>query len=293
MDDAHPKRDRRAEQAATQAELALAGVLAGGGEARPVNRPSAFRFQYRVLKALILRDMASRYSGSRLGPLMGILLPIISLSALMVMFSLRGKIIPQDFSLGAFMITGYPLWQAFQGLYSRVLGAASRTDPLLMFPQITQLDLIMATIILEVCNLTVIFVIMVIGVLVVFQDSPPADPVGVILCFWACAWMGSALGLILCALMRVAPTVVAVINTFMRFGMWMSGVIFAVNRLPTWTWPYLRWNPLLHCIEGARHLWKPSFEAPIFDPAYIVAVGFVLTTLGFILERITRRFVGP
>ena len=293
MDDAHPKRDRAAERDAAQAELALAGVLAGGGTSAPMGPPSALRFQFRVLKALVLRDIAAKYSTSRLGYLMGIILPILSISVLMVAFSMRGKVVPADFSMGAFLITGYPLWQAFQGMYSRVMGAASRTDPLLMFPQITQLDLIFATMILEFSTNTIVYVIMVIGVLVIFQDAPPVDPVGVMLCYWACAWIGAALGLILCGVMRVAPTIVTIINTFMRFGMWMSGVIFAVTRLPTWTWPYLKWNPLLHCIEGARHLWQPTFDAPIFDPAYIISVGFVLTTLGFVLERITRRFVGP
>jgi capsular polysaccharide transport system permease protein len=173
------------------------------------------------------------------------------------------------------------------------MASATKSDPLLMFPQITQLDLIFSSMIIDVATRTVVFVLMAVGVLIVFQDVPPADPVGVLLCFWGCSWMGAGLGLILCGLNRFAPMVVTILNTFMRFGMWLSGVIFAVSRLPEWTWPYLKWNPILHCIEGARHLWKPTFDAPIFDPMYIVGVGFVMTTLGFVLERATRRFVGP
>ena len=292
MDDADPKRDGRAAAAALQAEMALAGLAGRSPDGRAKRRPSAMTFQFRVLKALVLRDMASRHGESRLGYLMGILLPILTMTVIMLAFGLRGRTTPADFSLGAFVVTGYPLWQGFQGMYQRVLRAASKSDPLLMFPQITQLDLILAAIILEIATTTVVFVLLVIGVLVVFQDPLPEDPVGVLLCFWACAWLGAALGLILCAVARVAPTVVTVVNAFMRFGMWFSGVIFAVNRLPSWSWPYLRWNPLLHCIEGARHSWTSSFDAPIFDPVYIVAVGFVLTTFGFVLERASRRFVG-
>jgi capsular polysaccharide transport system permease protein len=293
MDEAFPERDSRAERDAAEAELALAGVLAGGGGRSYSGRPSALRFQFRVLRALILRDIAGRNSQSRLGPLLAILLPILSLTVLMVAFSLRGKTIPSDFSLGVFVVTGYPLWQGFQGMYTKVMGAATRSDPLLMFPQITQLDLIFATILLDTAINTVVFICMAVGVTIVFQDTPPDDPVGVLLCFWSTSWLGSAFGLVLCGLNRVAPTLVTVLNTFMRFGMWLSGVIFAVSKLPPWTWPYLKWNPILHCTEGARHLWKSSFEAPIFDPLYIVGSGFVLTTLGFVLERLTRRFVGP
>ena len=191
------------------------------------------------------------------------------------------------------MVTGYPLWQAFQGMYQRVMGAASRSDPLLMFPQITQLDLIFSLIILEVATNTVVYVCMIIGVLVVFQEPIPDDPVGVLLIYWACHWIGAGLGLVLCGVNRLVPSVVLVFNAFMRFGMWVSGVVFAVNRLPVWTWPYLKWNPILHCTEGARHLWKSTFEAPIFDPVYIISVGCILTTVGLIVERASRRFVGP
>jgi len=293
MDDADPKRERHALTGPAQAEVSYIAGVAVPASPDSFKKPTALQFQFRVLKALVLRDMASKYGESRLGYLMGILLPIISLSAMMMMFSLRGKIIPMDFSLGAFVVTGYPLWQNFQGMYSKALSAASRSDPLLMFPQITQLDLIFAALILEFCTNTVVFVIMMIGVVIIFHDALPADPVGITLCLWGCAWIGAAFGLVLCAVSRVAPTVVSVFNTFMRFGMWVSGVIFAVNKLPPWLRPYLQWNPILHCIEGARHLWNPAFEAPIFDPSYIISAGFVLTTLGFVLERLTRRLVGP
>jgi len=254
--------------------------------------PSPLVFQYRVLKALVLRDMAARHGSTRLGYLMGILMPIITLSSMIMMFGLRGKMVPADFSLGVFVVTGYPLWQGFQQMYSKVMNVAARQDPLLMFPQITQLDLILSVVILEVATYTVVFILLCIGVTIVFRADPPADPLGVLFCYWGCLWLGSALGMILCALQRAAPMVVQVINTFLRFGMWVSGVVFAINRLPSWLWPYLRWNPILHLVEGSRSLWNPAFQAPIFDPLYVLAIGFILTTLGFVLERITRKLVG-
>jgi capsular polysaccharide transport system permease protein len=271
------------------AQKAAASTAVAGATYTP---PSPLVFQYRVLKALVLRDMAARHGASRLGPLMGIMMPIITLSSMMMMFGLRGKMVPSDFSLGVFVVTGYPLWQGFLGMSNKVMGAAARSDPLLMFPQITQLDLILSCIILEAATNTVIFVLLCIGVTIVFSSAPPADPIGVLLCYWGCMWMGSALGMILCSIQRSAPLIVTFLMTFMRFGMWVSGVVFAINKLPQFLWPYLQWNPILHLVEGARSLWNPAFDAPIFDPNYVIAIGFVLTTLGFVLERITRRLVG-
>ncbi len=64
-----------------------------------------------------------------------------------------------------------------------------------------------------------------------------------------------------------------------------------IDRLPSWSWPYLKWNPILHAVEGARQLWT-GYQSPIFSAGYILAIGFILTTTGFVLERLTRRYVG-
>ena len=249
-------------------------------------------FQYRVLKAVILREMSQRYGQYRLGYLMSIMTPLISIGMLMMMFNFRGKVVPSNFPMSVFVVTGYPLWQGFQFMYSKVVAAAARNDPLLMFPQITQLDLILAVIILEFATNTVVFFVMCVGVMVIFHAEGPADPLGVLFCYWGCMWIGAAVGMILCGLQRGMPLVVQFLNNFMRMGMWFSGVLYAINRLPSWLWPYLQWNPILHLIEGCRSLWNPSFVAPIFSPSYVISIGFILTTLGFVVERLSRRLVG-
>ena len=249
-------------------------------------------FQYRVLKALVLREIATRGGDSRIGYLLSIIMPIVSIAVLIVLFGFRGKVIPSGFPLGVFVVTGYPLWQGFQGVYTKAMSAAGRTDPLLMFPQITQLDLILSTIILEFATNTLVFFILCVGVCLIFDTAGPADPLGVLLCYWGCMWIGAAVGMILCGLQRAAPLVVQFLNTFMRMGMWFSGVLYSVNRLPSFLWPYLKWNPILHLVEGCRTLWNPGFVAPIFSPSYVFIIGFILTTLGFVVERLSRRLVG-
>jgi len=289
MADIELVRDDSARSLADNSTVARLGV--SSGPAVPA-KAGPFQFQYRVLKALILRDLASRYAHSRMGPLLGILLPVLTFAVLIFAFKLRGKTVPSEFPLGVFIMTGYPLWQAFQSTYSKVIGAANRSDPLLMFPQITQLDIIISTIILDAAINTVVYLALVLGVVILLSTPLPRDPVGVLLAYWSCAWIGAAFGLILASAARLFPLLPNLVNPFMRFGMWVSGVVFMIDRLPTWTWPYLKWNPILHAVEGSRELWT-GYESPIFDPGYIISLGFVLTTTGFVLERLTRRYVGP
>ena len=215
----------------------------------------------------------------------------MTFTVMIIAFQLRGKVVASEFPFGVFIMTGYPLWMNFQGVYSRVMSVATRADPLLMFPQITQLDLIISAIILEVAINTVVYVFLVIGVIILMSSPLPQDPVGLMLVYWSCAWVGSSFGLILAAASRLFPLLPNLVNPFMRFGLWISGIVFMIDRMPSWTWPYLKWNPILHAVEGARQLWT-GYQSPIFSPVYILSIGFVLTTTGFVLERLTRRYVG-
>ena len=288
MDDA----PNRSVLSADEVGPALAAA-AGGASGRTQARINPLVFQVRVIKALVLRDIAARHGDRRLGPLLSLIMPLMGIGLMMVVFNLRGKLAPDSMNFGVFMATGYPLWIAFRGIYNGVMNSASRNDPLLMFPQITQLDLIIAKVIHEVALETLVFVAICVGVMIFFQAPAPENPMGVMFCFWGCAWIGASLGLVLCALQRALPIAVMVINSFMRLGVWISGVMFTLNRLPDWVWPYLRWNPMLHLIEGARHSWQSNFVAPIFSPAYVILIGFLMTTAGFVFERATRRLVGP
>jgi capsular polysaccharide transport system permease protein len=277
---------------------AAAGVtgLTGSATLAPVGPPeraTPLQFQFRVLKALVLRDMTAKHGDSRLGYLLGLLMPLVLLASMVALFGLRGRIAPANFSLFAFVVTGYPLWMAFITQFRQAIQGASRSNTLLMFPQITQLDLILASFILEAATGTVVFTILVLGGVMFFKAGVPEAPVGVLFCYWACTWLGWSLGLALCAVQRILPLFMNFFSMFIRFGMWVSGVIFMADRMPEYVLVYLRWNPILHAVEGARESWNSAYQSPVFDPSYIIVCGFVLMTVGVVSERLTRRFVGP
>jgi capsular polysaccharide transport system permease protein len=253
-------------------------------------RPNYLRFQIQVLKALILRDLVSRDS-SRLGFVLQIIMSLGVFGSIIVIWGVRGKVIASELPFFVFLITGFPPWQAFMSTYTRLLSKTHTSEALLFFPQITKLDLIIANTVVNLFLDTVVFIILMVIACVVYSQLPDNLP-GVMILYWSCVWLGAALGLCMSPLQRLMPTVVAFLNMPLRLGMWLSGAIFSVNRLPAYFQPYLKWNPMLHAIEGIRHNWSTDYDVPIYSPVYIVACGLVLTLFGLALERGTRRFVG-
>jgi capsular polysaccharide transport system permease protein len=238
----------------------------------------------------VLRDLVARYAEYRLGFLLSIIMPLITIGVIMLAFGMRSRAVPADFSMPVFLATGFPLWLAFIGTYGRVVSAASKNDALMMFPQITQLDVIIASVILEFAINTGVFTVLIVLVSV-FARSVPRDPAGVMLLFWSCTWLGAVFGLIMCSIGRLFPLVINILNTFLRFGMWVSGVVFMVDKMPVWSWKYLAWNPILHAVEGTRQQWSQTYQSPIFSPGFLLGFGCVLTIVGMLMERASRRFV--
>jgi capsular polysaccharide transport system permease protein len=266
----------------------------GRGPDEPVEergrRPNYLRFQIQVLRALILRDLVSRDS-SRLGFVLQIIMSLAVFGTIIVIWGVRGKVIASELPFFVFLITGFPPWQAFMSTYTKLLSKTHTSEALLFFPQITKLDLIIANTVVNLFLDTVVFIILMVIACVVYMQLPDNLP-GVMILYWSCVWLGAALGLCMSPLQRLMPTVVAFLNMPLRLGMWLSGAIFSVNRLPAYLQPYLKWNPMLHAIEGIRHNWSTDYDVPIYSPVYIVGCGLVLTLFGLALERGTRRFVG-
>jgi capsular polysaccharide transport system permease protein len=255
-------------------------------------KPSPWKFQLQVIKALVLRDMGSRFgTRSRLSYIWALLNPILLMLGLIIVFSLKSRVAPPNLPLMAFVITGYPMWFAFYGMWGEVSRADD--DPsMLMFPQVTVFDLIIARIVLEAATATVVFVLLIAGAIIVGRAPFPDQPGNLLFSYWAAIWLGSAFGLLICSIRRFMPMFEEWLMPVRRLGIFISGVIFTAATLPSWTLPYFSWNPLFRTIEIARESWHPAYQSPIADPGYVFFCCFGLTAVAIVAERLTRRYAG-
>jgi capsular polysaccharide transport system permease protein len=236
--------------------------------------------------------MKGRHSESRLSYLTAIALPILTISTIFITFGFRNIISKGYIPVSVFIVTGYPMWFGFVNIYSNVIGVSTRSDPVMTFPRVTQLDLIVAKFVLEAATAIASYFILMIGVIWLFQAQVPEDPVGVLLCYLSCLWVGGSFGLVLCSVHRFVPSIGHYINPILRLGMWASGAVFLAATLPNSILPYVAWNPIFQACEGARQFWVGSYHSPIFDPWRIFLVCVLLTAAGLMLERASRGRIG-
>lgn len=249
--------------------------------------------QVRMIHALVLRDMMTQYAESRIGYIWKIILPIIAVFIFYTIRNLRGAAAVSPYMpLGIMMITGFPLWMVFRDTYSHVLSSTDRSDPLLVVPHVTILDMIISKAVAETVSNTLFFIVLSIGGSVLF-NFPPERPAEILIYYLITGWLGGALGLLMCPVHRMFPMVTQILNMFMRIGMWISGVAFCIRQMPSSVWPYLTWNPVLHLTEGVRECWTSNYQSPVFSLVYVLGCCFTMTAAGLLLERGSRRFMGP
>lgn len=256
----------------------------------PVKRP-VWRFQARVIKALVLRELSARHGQTRLGLLWFLIYPIITVLGLLLIFTVRTRMAPPNLPLMVFLITGFPFWIAFQSMWGDLSRASNQSSSLLMFPQITLLDLLVSRVVLEFAAQTAAMFVVIVGFMMFAGLEMPADPFGVLLVFWACMWLGAGIGLVAGSIRRVLPIFEDITQPIRRLGGFASGILHVGALMPVWLMPYFSWNPMFRCIDMVRQLWHPTYQSPVFSPTYVLLWGFGLTAAGLLLERGTRRYI--
>lgn len=253
-------------------------------------KPNHWKFQFRVVRALVLRDLAGRHGDSRLGLLWFLIQPVLVILGLLVIFTVKSRLAPPNIPLLVFLMTGFPLWYAFSGMWGDITTLSVSNSAMTMFPQITQMDMLLSRIVLSFVTQTSGFVVIAIGFIVMGGAEIPSDPLAVIFCYWGCIGLGVGVGLIIGAIRRILPTIETWTSPVRRLGGFISGVMHTAASLPALLLPYFSWNPMFKCIEMARQSWHPIYQTPIWDPWYVVVCIVGLLAAGMVIERGTRRF---
>ncbi len=245
----------------------------------------------RVVWALILREVRTRFGRHRLGYIWAIIEPMLHVATLALVFTLIGRRAPQNMTVVTLLITGIVPWLAFQSTYSRIQPALAVNRSLLYFRQVTPLDLIVARSALELATKFVVFAVLLL--LLDAADQPIAIPdpllvIGSMLGMWVA---GFGVGLFVAPMTRIFPTIDQIVSLALRFLYFVSGVFFVVREVHPILRPYALYNPFLHFIESLREGFFAQYETAYVDLAYAWSFAAATLFFGLVAERALRRQV--
>ncbi len=254
----------------------------------PSSDSSGLTVQCRVIAALILREVHTLYGNTRLGYLWAIIQAAFGIGVFWGLRTMLGVHAPHGMSMIVFLLSGFIPWYMFSHTVSRCMNAVKANQALLTFAQITELDLMIARVIVvwgtqSVCAIVILSVAAALG-----QPMELRHPETLAATLFFAPLLGLGTGLICASLARLWPTLDKLIPMCLRILFFASGVFFTVSRFPSRLSDILLLNPMMQLIEWQRYGFSHSSSAPIYSVTYISAWCLISLCFGLLLGHYVR-----
>jgi capsular polysaccharide transport system permease protein len=248
--------------------------------------------QLRVIRALIFREIYTRFGRENLGFGWIIVEPLIFALPVLGMWSLiRGKF-EHGLAMLPFFWSGYMPLLLFRHLCGRMVMFIRVNAGLLYHQQVTIFDLFVARALLEILsNLAAVVFSFVLFLSLGMMDWP-RDPPMFYLGYFFMIWWCVAVGLIIGGLSERSELVEKIWSPISYMYMAVSGFFF----LAAWLPPAVRnvglaVMPSIHAYEMLRAGLFGRTIHTYGDPVYMSAICAVLTLIGLALIRQSRKWV--
>jgi capsular polysaccharide transport system permease protein len=250
------------------------------------------RQQIRVIGALIIREMHTRFGRHRLGYLWVFFEPLLlgGMISLLHGSGLRGggNSVRSSFE---FFAIGYVMFFLFRGLVNRAGGTIGSNRGLLYHRQVTLADMFFARHIIEgVACAGVMFIFTIIGI--ALGGEPPDSPVKMICAMGLMLLLGQGLALIVGAATSEWEGLDRFIHAMSYLMLPFSGVFFMVEWLPDWMRDVVVWVPTVHVFELLRDgQFGDRFSAQ-YDLTYVANWILITHLFGLAGLRLARPRIG-
>lgn len=250
---------------------------------------AALRVQMRVLGALILRELHTRYGRENVGYLWMFLEPMLLASVIGLLHAESGHTAyGGDIKPLPFGVIGYTTFILFRGIVNRSEGGIEANAPLLYHRSVTVLDLILARALLEFAAVFATFAIIMMLVVFIGMAEPPARPLYLMLGWGLMWWYCVGHSLIITAITYERRTVGRLVHPYSYFMTGLSGAFYMMSWLPSGIREWAEWLPTTTIFETVRYGWFDSAKDDYCHYGYVSAVCLISTWIGLVLIRRTR-----
>ncbi len=233
----------------------------------------------RVIYALLIRELKTRFGAQRFGMFWVVADPIIQVGVMVSIFGLLSQHVMPNVDYAVYVALGIIPWFMFSDVVQRGMAALDSNRGLLVFRQVKPLDAFIARALLEFFTYLVVFVV-VLSLLAGYGLTMHFERPFMMMAAYGCLFlMGCGIGLAAMAASVQFPESRKLVPIVLRFGYFVSGVIMPMSAIPSNYRIYFYWNPVVHIMEISREAFFPSFHGVI---ASWMFVGYSTLAIAFI-----------
>lgn len=245
----------------------------------------------RVIVALMMREMSTRYGRSAGGYVWAILEPVGMIAIMSVAFgmAMRAPSIGDSFPL--FFATGYLTFHFYMELSNFSSSAIVMNKQLLTYPRVTPIDAILARFLLQFFTLATSSLVIYIGI-IVFEDIHTSyDYISILKSALYASAIGLGVGATNTVIFTFMPTYQNVWRILNRPMFLISGIFFEYREMPRAVQEILWFNPVLQCVGLMRQGIYPAYHADYVSELYLGGIAIFFMTVGFFLVYSNKTYL--
>ena len=254
---------------------------------------NALAIQARVIGALLMREILTRYGRHNIGFLWLFVEPMLFTLGVTVLWTVSGLRHSSDLPIVAFALTGYSSVLVWRNMPGRLCGSIEPNLSLMYHRNVKLMDIFISRLLLEGAGATVSFVVLGIIFTSIGWMQPPDDIVKVIQGWLMLIWFGSSLATLIGAWSAYTEIVDKVWHPAAYLLFPLSGAGFMVDWLPHAAQKAVLYLPMVHGVELLREGYFGRAVHAHYDIAYMVAICLCLSLMGLATLREASRRVVP
>ncbi|MBY4709349.1 ABC transporter permease [Burkholderia cepacia] len=253
----------------------------------------SFDIQRRVIGALLMREILTRYGRHNIGFMWLFFEPMLFTLGITLLWSMVKVEHVANVPITPFALTGYSSVLVWRNAVNRCNLAIEPNLSLLFHRNVRVLDIFVARILLEIAGATISFIVLALVFISTGLAKPPSDVLRIAEGWALLIGYAVGLGLVIGSLSERSETIDRVWHTITYLTFPLSGAAFMVDWLPQSLQRLALYMPMVNGVEMLR---EGYFGAPLkfhYDWAYFAIVDLILIFAGLFMARETGKRVEP
>lgn len=244
--------------------------------------------QVRTVRAVILRDIRTRFFGHGLGYLVSIGWPLAHVLILLIIYRFAGRTAPYGSSMALFFATGLVPYMSFIYTARFIMMSLVMNKPLTALPAVKLVDLIIARAILEMLASCCMVILMCLIFFVLEIDTVPIDVEQACLAMMSALFLGLGFGVVN-AIVAVAVQGWMLFFVLVNISLYLtSGILFVPDQMHPTIRYAMSFNPAFHLVEWMRLSYFQGYTASALDKVYLLSWAGGCLLIGLATERLVR-----
>jgi capsular polysaccharide transport system permease protein len=257
----------------------------------PIPKHSPWISQYLVIRALLNREVATRFGEYKLGFFWMLFEPLLGVIVIgMVIGTIAQRSVP-EIPYPFFLLNGMLMLKLFNGPMTSAINAIGKNQGLLVYPAVKPLDTFLARFLFDLLTTVFSFILFcAIGMWMGIQVS--LGSLHVLAAGYLLTWLtGCSFGLIFGVAAAHYKEVDKIVPVLQRPLLFVSAVLYPTAQLPASSQRALFLNPLVHNIELSRKALFPHYSVDGANFLYPTVFLIIAMSIGVTMFHNNRNFL--